>query len=89
MNLNNNSIQYKYSCRDTWEAIREKLPPHEWRGLIWFSYAILRQSIFFSWLAFHDSFSIGDRLLKWGFSGEMKFWFNKSIIMSAFDTAIS
>jgi hypothetical protein len=37
---------HKFSSKDTWDAIRVKLPKVDWDKLIWFSMAILENSFF-------------------------------------------
>lgn len=59
------SKNLKFSSRETWEAIRVKMPKVDWVKLVWFSYAILGHS-FFLWLAIKDNLSTGDRILRWG-----------------------
>lgn len=63
----------KYSCKNTWEAIRVKQPKVEWSKLVWFSFAIPHHA-FFLWLTFCDSLATGDRL-RWGMAGDMKCYF--------------
>lgn len=69
----------RYSCRNIWKAIRVKQPKVDWSRQIWFSCVIPRHA-FFLRLAAQDSLSTGDRLLKWGVSGEVKCLFCRSII---------
>jgi hypothetical protein len=59
-----------YNCVETWEHIRYKLPQVTWWRLIWFSLAIPRQA-FFLWLAARDSLTKGERLLRWGYGGNV------------------
>jgi len=61
-----------FSCKDTWEAIREKKPRVEWSRIIWYPLFIPKHA-FFLWLTFKDRLTTGDKMLKGGVSGEFKF----------------
>jgi hypothetical protein len=43
-----------YTCAETWESIRYKLPQVDWWNIIWFSMVIPRQA-FMLWLDVRDS----------------------------------
>lgn len=68
-----------YISRDTCEATRDKKPIIDWWKLIWFSFAIPKHA-FVLWLAVRNYLSTGDRMLKWGYKGEVKCLFCKNII---------
>lgn len=70
-----------YSCSDTWEAIRCKLPRVNWCHLVWFLMAISCQA-FILWLAVKDSLSTGEKLVSWGYSGVVLCWFCRSCLES-------
>jgi hypothetical protein len=57
-----------FSCKDTWEAIREKKPRVEWSRIIWYPLFIPKHA-FFLWLTFKDRLTTGDKMLKWGVWG--------------------
>jgi hypothetical protein len=63
-----------FSCKDTWEAIREKKPWVEWSSLIWYPLFISKHA-FFLWLTFKDSLTTWDKMLTWGVSGEFEYLF--------------
>ncbi|XP_059451249.1 uncharacterized protein LOC132182059 [Corylus avellana] len=56
---------------ETWELLREKKEEIAWWKLVWFSYAIPKHA-FILWLAIQDRLVTGERLLKWGFQGDIK-----------------
>jgi hypothetical protein len=58
----------KFSCSDTWNAIRVKQNIVEWWFLVWFPFSIPKQA-FVTWLAMRDALSTGRKLLCWGFKG--------------------
>jgi hypothetical protein len=57
-----------YSCSETWEVLREKLPTVSWWRTIWFSQAIPKHS-FILWLVFWDALPTKDIMIFWGFVG--------------------
>jgi hypothetical protein len=59
-----------YTCADTWNAIRTKYPPVMWWKLVRFPEVIPKHA-FIARLAAHDNLTTGDRLLKWGFMGDV------------------
>jgi hypothetical protein len=64
----------KYSSSETWEALRERQMQVEWWKLIWFSLAIPKQA-FILWLAMKDALTTRDKLLRWGYKGEVHYVF--------------
>lgn len=59
-----------YSSLETWNAIQTKLPKANWWRLIWFPITIPGHA-FILWLVVRNSLSTGERLLKWGFKGNV------------------
>jgi hypothetical protein len=55
---------------DTWEVLREKKEQITWWKLVWFPCAIPKQA-FLLWLAMKGRLSMGDRLLSWGYKGDV------------------
>jgi hypothetical protein len=56
---------------DTWEALRSKREQIEWWKLVWFPLAIPKQA-FILWLVMKDRLVTGDRLLNWGYRGDVQ-----------------
>ncbi|XP_059441594.1 uncharacterized protein LOC132173929 isoform X2 [Corylus avellana] len=56
---------------ETWEALRKKNVEVTWWKLVWFPLAIPKQA-FILWLAMKDRLLTGERLLKWGYKGEVQ-----------------
>jgi hypothetical protein len=59
-----------YVCSNTWEFLRGKKHDVLWWHLIWFPLAIPKQA-FILWLAVQNRLTTGDRLLVWGFQGDI------------------
>jgi hypothetical protein len=59
-----------YSCAETWEQLRIKLPVIEWYNMVWYPLAIPRQP-FILWLVCRDALRTKDRMCCWGFDGPM------------------
>ncbi|XP_059442158.1 uncharacterized protein LOC132174537 [Corylus avellana] len=55
---------------DTWEALREKKEQITWWKLVWFPFAIPKHD-FILWLAMKGRLVTGDRLLTWGYNGDV------------------
>jgi hypothetical protein len=68
-----------YTCLETSNAVRVKMPQVDWWNLVWFPMAIHRHA-FILWLVIRDSISTGERLLKWGFQGDVMCVFCRSNI---------
>jgi hypothetical protein len=68
------SRKKRYVCSNTWEALRVKNDEVLWCKLVWFPLAIPKQA-FILWLAMRDRLTTGERLLKWGYQGNVKCWF--------------
>jgi hypothetical protein len=60
-----------YINSETWNFLRRKKEVVGWWNLVWFSYAIPKQA-FILWLAMHNRLSTGDRLLSWGYTGNIQ-----------------
>ena len=63
-----------YVCSETWEALRVKNDEVLWCKRVWFPLAIPKQA-FILWLAMRDRLTTGERLLKWGYQGNVQCWF--------------
>jgi len=63
-----------YSCYETWDVLREKLPTVSWWRTVWFSKAIPKHS-FILWLVFRDALPTKDRMSLWGYVGNLLFPF--------------
>jgi hypothetical protein len=59
-----------YSCADTWDNLREKLPKVAWWKLVQFFMAIPKH-YFLSWLVFRDALTTKHKLSCWGFGGNL------------------
>jgi hypothetical protein len=57
-----------YTCSETWDSLRTKLPIVPWSKVIWFSQAIPQQA-FVLWLIFRNALSMKDRMCGWGYMG--------------------
>lgn len=68
-----------YTSRETLEEIRTKKLKVDWWKLIWFSCAI-PQYAFVMWLTMKNCLSTGDRLMQWGYNGEVKCLFCKNVV---------
>jgi hypothetical protein len=51
----------------------------EWWKLVWFSLAIHKQA-FILWIAICNGLTTGDKLLNWGYNGEVKCVFCRGCI---------
>ncbi|XP_059429242.1 uncharacterized protein LOC132163058 [Corylus avellana] len=60
-----------YVSSDTWDVLREKREKSLWWKMVWFPLAIPKQA-FIMWLAMKDRLLSGERLLKWGYKGEVQ-----------------
>lgn len=69
----------KYSCSDPWEAIQVKLLCVKWWQLIWFPMAIPCQA-FILWLVARHNLSTKEKLVKWGYSGDVLCRFCRSCL---------
>jgi hypothetical protein len=63
-----------YVCLETWEVLREKKQEVLWSKLVWFPLAIPKWA-FILWLAMKDRLITGERMLKWGYQGNVQCWF--------------
>jgi hypothetical protein len=57
-----------YSCAETLDQLRVKLPAMEWHKVVWFSQAIPRHA-FILWLALRDALVTKEKMCSWGFFG--------------------
>ncbi|XP_059446512.1 uncharacterized protein LOC132178068 [Corylus avellana] len=63
-----------YVSSETWDFLREKKVEVSWWKMVWFPNAIPKHA-FILWLAVQDRLLTGDRLMKWGYKGEVKCFF--------------
>jgi hypothetical protein len=61
----------KFSTAATWEGLREKLAVVNWVQMVWFPLAIPKHS-FITWLAIKNALITGERMLHWGFQGDVQ-----------------
>jgi hypothetical protein len=66
-----------FTCIETWNHLRKKKEAMRWWPLVWHSLAIPKQA-FILWLAIHNRLTTGDRLLAWGFKGDVNCGFCKA-----------
>jgi hypothetical protein len=59
-----------FTCAETWNHLRKKKEAVRWWLLVWHSFDISKQA-FIIWLALLNRLTIGDRLLAWGFKGNV------------------
>ncbi|XP_062158862.1 uncharacterized protein LOC133866371 [Alnus glutinosa] len=57
-----------YSCAETWNKLRVKLPDVNWQKVVWFPQAIPRH-VLILWLALRDALVTKEKMCSWGFSG--------------------
>lgn len=60
-----------YVCLETLEVLRVKNEEVLWCKLVWFPLAISKQA-FILWWALKDRLTTGERLLKWGYQGNVQ-----------------
>jgi hypothetical protein len=56
-----------YSCAETWDQLRVKLPIVDWHKVVWFSLA--PKHAFILWLALRDALVTKKKMCSWGFNG--------------------
>jgi hypothetical protein len=59
----------RYTCAETWDALRKKEVPEKWWKVLWNQVAIPRHS-FMLWLVFRDALITKERMCRWGYSGD-------------------
>lgn len=59
-----------YTSAETWNVILSKHPEVDWWKLIWLPLAISKQA-FVLWLAMKNSLITRERMLKWGYKGDV------------------
>ena len=74
MDLTKNCI---FSCKSSWEALRYRSYEVDWDKLVWDA-AIMPKHAFIFWLAIQDRLSAFDRLVKWGWQGNLLCGFCKN-----------
>jgi len=60
-----------YACADTWNFLRKKKEIVDWGSLVWFPYALPKQA-FILWLVMKNRLTTRDRMLCWGYTGDIK-----------------
>ena len=70
-----------YVSSDTWEVLRVKKEQVEWWKLVWFPLAIPKQA-FILWLVMKERLVTGDRLLSWGYKGDVSCLFCRNQLES-------
>ncbi|XP_062153008.1 uncharacterized protein LOC133861274 [Alnus glutinosa] len=60
----------RYTCAETWDALRKKEVPEKWWKVVWNQVAIPRHS-FMLWLVFRDALITEERMCRWGYSGDL------------------
>jgi len=58
----------KYSCAQTWDHLRQRLPEVQWYQFVWFPLAIPKHS-FILWLVFRDALITKEKMCTWGYTG--------------------
>jgi hypothetical protein len=59
----------RYTCAETWDALRKKEVPEKWWKVVWNQVAIPRHS-FMLWLVFRDALITKERMCRWGYLGD-------------------
>lgn len=59
-----------FSCAETWDKLRVKLPEVSWWKLVWFSLAIPKH-FFLCWLACRDALVTKQKMVCWGYTGDV------------------
>jgi hypothetical protein len=64
---------------ETWETTWLRFPPVNWWRIFWFNLAIPRHA-FILWLAMQDSLVTWEKMMRWGYGGNVKCVFCKGCI---------
>jgi len=59
-----------YSCSETWDKLRVRIPEVVWWKLVWFYQAIPKHS-FLLWLACRDTIVTKHKMFSWGYIGDV------------------
>lgn len=68
-----------YNMAETWETTWLRFPPVNWWRIFWFNLAIPRHA-FILWLAMQDSLVTWEKMMRWGYGGNVKCVFCKGCI---------
>jgi hypothetical protein len=77
-----------YVCADTWNFLRKKKEIVDWGSLVWFPNALPKQAFIF-WLVMKNRLTMGDRMLGWGYTGDIKCFFCRHYILLKAGTIFS
>jgi hypothetical protein len=66
---------------DTWKVLKVKREQVEWWKLVWFPLAIPKQA-FILWLVMKERLVTGDKLLSWGYKGDVNCLFRRNQLES-------